>query len=129
MTASKEMIRIKEELCVIGHEVILPQFTDDYANLDTMDKMHAESAQNKITHDLIRKYFDEIKDSDAVLVLNIERKGIRGYVGGNSFLEMGFAHILNKPIYLFDEVPEVIYRDEIEAMQPIIIYGDLSKIK
>lgn len=129
MTASKEMLEIEKKLQTLGHEVVLPPFTHDYAALDEMDKMHSESAQNKIKHNLVGVYYEEIKNNDAVLVVNIERKGIKGYIGGNSFLEMGFARVLNKPIYLWDGIPEMSYRDEIEAMQPIIINGDLSLIK
>jgi len=63
-----------------------------------------------------------------VLVANVERKGVKGYIGGNSFLEMGFAFVLNKPIYLLHEIPDINYKDEIEAMIPIILNGDFLKI-
>src|SRR4030042_3361252 len=97
--------------------------------MDTIDKMHAESARNKVEYDLIRGYFEQIKTGDALLVVNVERKGIKGYIGGNSFFEMGFAFILNKPIYFLHEIPDVGYLVEIEAMSPIILNGDFSKIK
>lgn len=129
MTASKEMLEIEKKLQALSHEVVLPSFTCDYAALEGIEEMHLESAQNKIKHDLIRGYYEKIKDGDAILVINIERRGVKGYIGGNSFLEMGFAHIFSKPIYLLEDIPDVNYRDEIETMRPIIIYGDLSLIK
>ena len=55
-------------------------------------------------------------------------KGIPSYVGGNSFLEMGFAHILNLPIYMMQAVPDMPYQSEMAAMDPDIIDGDLSRI-
>jgi len=128
MTASKEMIDVEKKLKEMGHEVILPDFVHDYALMDTTEEMHKESVQNKVKHDLIRDYFKKIKDSDAIIVVNIERKGIKGYVGGNSFLEIGFAFVLDKRIYFLHEIPDVGYRDEIEAMSPIVLSGDLSKI-
>jgi len=128
MTASKEMLDVERKLKENGHEVVLPDFVRDYALMDTIEKMHTESARNKVEHDLIRDYFRKIKESDAIIVVNIERKGIKGYVGGNSFLEIGFAFVLNKKIYLLNEVPDMGYRDEIEAMSPVILGGDLSKI-
>lgn len=128
MTAAREIVVVEEKLKEHGHEVVLPAFTHEYAALDTPDAMHAESAKNKIEHDLIRGYFEKIKDSDAILVVNIERKGVRGYIGGNSFLEMGFAHVLNKPVYLLYDIPEVGYQDEIKAMEPILLGGDVSLI-
>ena len=58
----------------------------------------------------------------------LEKNNIKNYIGGNSFLEMGFAHILNKKIFILNDIPEMIYTDEIEAMQPIALRGDLTKI-
>lgn len=97
--------------------------------METLNKMHTESARNKVKYDLIRGYFSIIENGDAVLVVNVDRKGIKGYIGGNSFLEMGFAYVLNKPIYLLHQIPDVGYRDELEAMSPIMLNGDLPKIK
>jgi len=128
MTASKEMIEAETKLKELGHEVIVPDFTRDYAAMDTIEKIHKESARNKVEYDLIKGYFEKIKNNDAVLVANVERKGVKGYIGGNSFLEMGFAFVLNKPIYLLHEIPDINYKDEIEAMIPIILNGDFLKI-
>ena len=128
MTASKEMIEAETKLKELGHEIILPEFTHQYAAMDTIDKIHTESARNKVEYDLIKGYFEKIKNNDAVLVANVERKGVKGYIGGNSFLEMGFAFVLNKPIYLLHEIPDINYKDEIEAMIPIILNGDFLKI-
>lgn len=129
MTASKEMIEAENRLKELGHEVVLPEFTREYAALDTHDAMHTESAKNKVEYDLIKGYFEKIKNSDAVLVANVERKGIAGYIGGNSFLEMGFAFVLDKPIYLLHAIPNLGYTDELEAMCPIVLDGDFSKIR
>ena len=128
MRLSKKMLQIKEELTKLGHFVVLLSHTEEYAILNTSDQMHNESVKNKINYDLIRQYFSEIERNDAILVVNDTLKGIPNYIGGNSFLEMGFAHILNKPIYLLHEIPDIGYRDELEAMSPIILKGDLAKI-
>jgi predicted RNA-binding protein with PUA domain len=129
MRLSRRMLEVKNELDQLEHVVILPRHTEEYAVLNTSDHMHNESVKNKINNDLIRQYYDEIKEGDAVLVVNETIKEIKNYIGGNSFLEMGFAHVLNKKIYLLNDIPEIGYKDEIIAMQPIIINGDLGKIK
>lgn len=128
MTVAKKMIEIEKDLILLGHEVILPRFTHEYAQMNSEDNMHSESVKNKMAHDFIRDYFEVIKTGDAVLVINDERKNIKNYIGGNSFLEMAFAHILNKEIFLLNPIPEMGYADEIIAMQPKILNGDLSKI-
>lgn len=128
MTASREMMEAKNVLESLGHEVVLPEFTEAYARLDSETDMHRESSENKMQYDLIRGYFTTISDGDSILVVNIERKGIAGYIGGNTFLEMGFAHVLNKPIYVLNELPDMRYLDEMRAMQPIIIHEDYTRV-
>jgi len=129
MRLSREMLKTKKDLEKIGHFVIVPRHTEEYAELNTSDHMHNESVKNKINNDLIRHYYNEIKDGDAVLIINETLKDIPNYIGGNSFLEMAFAHVLNKKIFLLNPIPEMSYSDEMIAMQPIIIEGDLKKIK
>jgi len=41
---------------------------------------------------------------------------------------MSFAYILKKKIYLLNPIPDMIYTDEIIAMHPIVLNGDLTKI-
>jgi nucleoside 2-deoxyribosyltransferase len=129
MSASKKMVEIEKKLIALGYSVILPESTHEYAQMDTIDKTITESARDKADNDLIRGYFNKIKEGDAVLIVNVEKNNIEGYIGGNAFLEMGFAYVLNKPLYLLHDIPEMNYRDEIEAMSPVILHGDLSKIE
>ncbi len=42
---------------------------------------------------------------------------------------MAFAHVLNKKIFLLNDISAMIYTDEIEAMQPVVLNGDFSKIE
>ena len=130
MTASREMADLEKNLTSLGHEVVLPAFTEEYAKLSSLDEMHKESAKNKVEHDLIRGYFKEIKESDAILAVNLEKNGRKNYIGGNTFLEMGFAHVLDKKIFSLNPMPEDSpYLDELNAMQPVVLDGDLAKIK
>ncbi|MCK5490418.1 MAG: hypothetical protein KAI67_01105 [Candidatus Pacebacteria bacterium] len=92
------------------------------------EKDKGEFSKRAIKFDSIKSYWEIIKNSEVILVANFEKRGIKNYIGGNTFLEMGFAHILNKKIYLLNNVPEMIYSDEIKTMQPIILYGNLSNI-
>ncbi len=129
MTAAKEMVEMEKDLVALGHEITLPKFTHEYAKMNSQEDMHSESVKNKMDHDLIRDNFEEIRQGDAVLVINDNRKGIENYIGGNSFLEMAFAHVLHKEIFLLNPIPEMGYSDELIAMQPVILNGDLSLIK
>ena len=76
----------------------------------------------------IRWHMDKINWADAILVINPEKNGIPGYIGGNTLIEMGVAFYLRKKIYLWNPVPEMSCREEILGMQPTLINQDLSQI-
>lgn len=79
---------------------------------------------------LIREHFEKIKDSDAIVVLNVDKDGKKNYIGGNTLIEMGIAFFLNKKIFLLNNIPEDLsYAEEIKGMKPIILNGDLGKLK
>ena len=63
------------------------------------------------------------------MIYNNTKNKIENYIGGNTLIEMAFAHILNKKIFMHNPIPNMNYKDEIEAMQPIVINGDLTKTK
>ncbi|RLJ00306.1 MAG: hypothetical protein DRP03_01005 [Candidatus Aenigmatarchaeota archaeon] len=126
---------IRKRLIKQGHEVLIPKTAEMILNGKLAfeqimrEKETGEISNRAIRQDAIREHFRKIKKSDAILVLNFDKKGIKNYIGGSVFLEMGFAYILNKKIFLLNEIPDMIYKDEIKAMQPIVLKGDLSEIK
>ncbi len=130
-----EILGIKEKLEEMGHEVHIPPTSQAIlrgeVNLDDIrrEKEDGTFASRSIKDDAIRRYWRVIKDSDALLVANYDKKGIKNYIGGNALMEMGFAHVLEKPLYLLNGIPDMGYTDEIKAMQPVVLNGDLSKIK
>jgi nucleoside 2-deoxyribosyltransferase len=79
--------------------------------------------------DLIRKHYYKILASDCILVANFDKKGVLGYIGGNTFLEIGYAFVLGKPIFLLNQIPDLSYTSEIEGMDPIVVHNNLEKIK
>ena len=136
MAFAEDMKLAKEVLEKKGHKVFTPEFMDAFINIKELElrakasKRGSEGAKLKVEHDLIRKHWYKIKNSDAILVLNHTKNGVRNYIGGNSFLEMGFAHILNKRIFLMNPIPSMPFiREEILAMEPTVLNGNLSKIK
>lgn len=77
----------------------------------------------------IADHFNKVAWSDAILVLNYDKNNVKGYIGGNTLMEIGIAFYLKKRIYLLKEVPELSYKEEIIGVKPIILNDDLSKIK
>ncbi len=128
MAFSKEIVEIADKLKQNSHKVIIPDNTYKYVDGSLAMENSYEAIKNKIDGDLIRKYFNVIKNSDAILIVNLDKNGISNYIGGNTFLEIGFAHVLDKLIFFINPIPDMLYTDEIKAMEPIIINNDLSKI-
>jgi len=112
----------------MGHEVEIPEGVKRIELRERVGVSDTEHAADKIKYDLIRGYYEKMKLYDAVLVVNIEKKGIPGYIGGNTFIEMAFAHVLNKKLYCLNPLPEIAYISELMAMQPVILDGDIDKI-
>lgn len=79
---------------------------------------------------LTKKHFGEVEKGDAILVLNYEKNGKPGYIGGAVLSEMAVAFYIKKPIFILNPIDESSsFKEEIYGMQPILIKGDLSKIK
>ncbi len=79
---------------------------------------------------LIDEHIDKIKKSDAVLILNFDKSKTVGYIGGNTFLEMGVAYALGKRVFLWKKPSSRLpYYEEIMALYPTIIEEDLDRIR
>jgi hypothetical protein len=128
MSASKEMMQAKTVLEGMGHSVVVPKNTERYASGILEPENARESTQHKIDHDLIRGYYDLIDGGDAVLVVNTDKRDVKNYVGGNTFLEAAFAHVLGKKLYFMNDIPEMSYSDELAALQPEVLKGDIGAI-
>lgn len=130
-----EIKKLADELCALGLEVSIPISSEKILQGEfSLEEIKSEKengtfSERAIQYDSIRAYWQKIKDADAILIANYDKKGITNYIGGNSFLEMGFAHVLDKSIYLLNDIPQMIYSDELRAMQPVVLHGDLTKIK
>lgn len=125
-----EMETLKSKLKKIGFsEVFMPKgFGKD--DKEIKEKMTTEEdGKRKIAFDLINLHYRKILQSDCVLVANYEKKSVPGYVGGNTFLEMGFAFVTGKPIFMLNPIPNMAYTSEMEGMQPIVINNKLTIIR
>lgn len=117
------MLEAKSTLEKLGYEIETPDLSEnsDYNNLPL-----EEQAAKKDW--LIRQHLDKISDSDAILVYNAEKKGVAGYIGGNSLMEMAFAYAQGIEIFLLNDARDMGYADEVYGMQPIVVGGDIQAI-
>lgn len=129
MQFTEKMIEVRDKLNSLDHEAFTSVFTKDLIDKTDEEKEKIKLHQ-KFNLDAIREFWKLMQGADAILVLNFDKNGIKNYIGGNTLMEIGFAHVLDQKIYLWNPIPEIpYYKTEIEAVRPIIINGDLSKIK
>lgn len=133
MNFAKKMLEVKQELQRLGHEAGVPCDTQLFADdsQKTTDN-HDENFKRCLEQDIIRRCFDEIAQSDAIIVLNYSKNGKKGYLGASVLMEIGLAYYLRKKIFLLFAPPPVQeekYAHEVLIMQPVILDGDLTKIK
>ncbi len=128
MTFAQQMLEQQQALEQLGHQVMISSFVANHLG-KTATESEAQAIAEKATDDAMRVDFAKLHNVDAVLVLNYTKRGIDNYIGGNTLMEMGLAHVLNLKIFLLNPIPTIdYYQSEIEAMNPIVINGDLSLI-
>lgn len=128
ISAADEIESVRDQLIAMGNDVEIPEGVKNRHLRERTEVSLEEKAEDKIKNDLIRGYYEKIKDHDAVLVVNPEKRGVQGYIGGNTFIEMAFAHVLNKKLYVLYPLPELSYSSEILAMQPTVLNGDVTNM-
>ena len=139
-----EMEALKTTLEAQGHEVMIPllaneapeaqgdrkiyfgKYIEDNGGMDAFPPDHVlwDRKQNAIND-----HFRKIEWADAVVIANYEKRGIEGYIGGNTLIEIGVAFYLKKPIYILNPISSTLtYRQEIYGMKPVLLNGDVERI-
>ncbi len=129
----EKMIEYKKLLQELGHEAIVHPDYEAYVRGEKSEIMArlaaGEHAAVKKENGYIKWYYSAIVGSEGILVLNFEKNGVPNYIGGNTLMEIAFAHVNDKKIFLLNPMPEVAYKDEIEAMYTKVLNGDLRAIE
>lgn len=129
-----KFVETYKKLEEMGHEPMMSkgifELADGTAEQLIDKKNGMENSEIKKKYDVIKWWHNCIKSGDAIIILNYDKNGVKNYIGGNSLMEIGFAHVNNKKIFLLNPIPEeVSYTDELKAMVDVVLGGDLSKIK
>ncbi len=125
-----KQIEVYMQLQKFGHEPVISAYAKRYAGKsnDEIEKLKLEDKYGD--NNALIEYWEPLQKADALLVLNYDKHGIKHYIGGNAFLEMGFAYVLGKKIFFLNPVPDMpYYGTEIIAMKPVVVHGDLAVIR
>lgn len=133
-----EMVSAKTALEALGHEVKHPpvEVQDENGRMLPAKEYYALRKSSTATDGWIwdrkawamKLHFEKVAWSDAILVMNFEKNGVPHYIGANTFLEMGLAFHLQKPIFLLNPIPELPIKEELLGMKPRILHGDLARL-
>lgn len=146
MAFFKEMQGAQDHLSKLGHEVKIPQLALEVPEgfgggrqvyfgeyIEKNGGLNAFAPSHEIWNlkeGAIRDHYEKIDWADAILVINHEKRGVKGYVGGNTLIEIGVAFYSKKPIYILNTISsELSYKQEILGMKPVILEGDLDLIR
>lgn len=128
MQYTEKMLETRDELLRLGHDAFVTKLATPFIGKTDEEKEQIKIHQ-KNNLDAIREFWNMMQGADAVLVLNLDKNGVENYIGGNTLMEIGFAHVLNQKIFLYHPIPEIpYYKSEIEAVKPVIIHEDLLLI-
>jgi nucleoside 2-deoxyribosyltransferase len=140
MAFYKQFKELEEVLKGHGHEVLAPELEFETVNEDTSVGYFFERNGGleafPLDHEVWKKkgraiesHFRKIDASECILVVNHEKKGVANYIGGNTFLEIGYAFATGKKIFILNELPDTsAYMEELRGMQPIVLSSDLTRI-
>lgn len=129
MQFTDKMLEVRENLKKLGHDAFVTDLHKAMIGKNS-DEIEEIKLYQKYNLDAIREFWRAMQGAEAVLILNFDKNGIKNYVGGNTLMEIGFAHVLNQKIFMWNPVPDMAYcKTEIEAVKPIVINGNLSLIK
>jgi hypothetical protein len=130
----EEMVKSSEDLRKLGYDGWIHPDYEAFVRGEKQDIvkrwLSGEHAAVKRENNYLQEHYDGIMKSDAILIVNAEKKGIKNYIGGNVLIEMGQAFVNKKKIFFLYGMPDQsAYLDEIQCMDPICLYGDLNNIR
>jgi hypothetical protein len=119
-----------DNLRSLGHDAYLTGLHEAFVG-KTDDEKERIKIEQKMYQDAIREFWRAMKGGDAVLAMNLDKHGVANYIGANTFLEIGFAHVLDQRIFLWNPAPDnqPYIRTELDAMRPTVIFADLRNIR
>lgn len=125
MQFANEMTQLKYELEGLGWIVFTPDLSEKSSSYEELP--NEEKLQTK--KEFITNHFERIKKSDAILVANYEKKGIKGYIGSNTLMEIAVAHMLQKAVYILNDLDPQGCEEEVVALATHLLNGNLDNIK
>lgn len=125
MQFEREMNAAADELNKLGYDTEVPNSVEGHAYGEGQDL--DEIAELK--QGFMKEHFAKIDESEGIVVVNYPKRGINGYIGGNTLMEMAYAFSQGLDIYTMYDMPEDMpYSSELNAFLPIVLDGDVRQL-
>lgn len=131
-----KMVEVTDKLIALGVDAHIAEHYRKLVSGDAGEMGNLLDAGEKVKvkqqFNTFQLHYKNILESDAILIVNDTKREIENYIGGNVLIEMGQAFVNEKKIFFLNSLPtdeKLTYLDEIYAMQPICLEGDLENIK
>lgn len=84
---------------------------------------------NEFKRNVSNQYLRKIREKDVfgILVVNQEKRGIKNYIGANTFAEIAMAFCWNRKIFLLHDIYDNL-ADELKAWNATPLRGDINKL-
>lgn len=130
----KHVTEIMDQLKDKGYDVIIPKTALIMRERNDFDVSHyktwlKDASKKDKKKELMDNHFKEVEKADAVLIVNDEKHGIKGYIGGNVLMEIALAYWLKKKIFVLNTVDEnhSVY-EEILGIDAVQLHGDITQL-
>jgi hypothetical protein len=131
----RQALDVEKELKKLGFRVALPltagkmKKTGDF-NVEHYKTWHKNPNNYDRKAFFTKHHFKKVAKGDITLVLNYNKNGIDGYIGGAVLAEMSLALHYGKKIYILNPIPKGLsYEEELYGTLPVILNGNLGLIK
>lgn len=131
MNFYKELVEVGEKLEKKGWTVEIPVSAKLMKKKNDFEVSHFKGTfSHGEKAEFIQTNFKNIAKGNAILVINGEKNGIKGYIGANVLMEIGLAFYLGKKIYIWNPVDKnASHKEELLAFNVTFVNKNLSKIK
>lgn len=123
MAFSAHMERVAKHLADYDVLAVLPDDKDMAA------EMGGQGGYEQFKRAVSRAHIAKVRDPRTVgiLVVNFDKRGIKSYIGPNTFAEIAIAFADRKKVYLLNGIPGM-YADELSAWGVTDLAGNLEKV-
>ena len=133
MTFYRELVDIEKQLKEKGFTVQIPVSAQIMKEKNDFDVSHFKGSLSEQTDEkraqFIRTNFQNIAESDSILVINDKKNGVKGYIGPNVLMEIGLAFYLKKKIYIWNPIEkDASYEEELRIFGVMYINKNLDRI-